>query len=103
MQEEASSVDREAKAGSDKLKARRPVQNFLEIGIPMGADILFQDGVTICQIASGRRVSFDGEDLSLTALNQKLLDTDRPLQPSPYWTYQGDRLIDIYDRTYDVP
>jgi len=103
LQEEASSVDREAKAGSDKLKARRPVQNFLEMGIPMGADILFQDGVTTCQIASGRRVCFDGEDLSLTALTQKLLDTDRPLQPSPYWTYQGKRLIDIYDETYDTP
>jgi len=30
------------------------------------------------------------------------LDTDRPLQPSPYWTYQGKRLIDIYDETYDT-
>ena len=102
FQEEASSVDKEAKAGSDRLKAKRPVQNFLEMGIPMGADILFQDGVTTCQIASGRRVSFDGEDFSLTALTQKLLDTDRPLQPSPFWTYKGKRLIDIYDETYDT-
>lgn len=102
LQEEASSVDREAKAGSDRLKAKRPVQNFLEMGLPVGADILFQDGVTTCQIASGRRVSFDGEDFSLTALTQKLLDTDRPLQPSPFWTYQGKRLIDIYNETYDT-
>ena len=102
FQEEASSVDKEAKAGSDRLKAKRPVQNFLEMGLPVGADILFQDGVTTCQIASGRRVSFDGEDFSLTALTQKLLDTDRPLQPSPYWTYQGKRLIDIYEETYDT-
>ena len=70
--------------------------------VAVGTDILFQDGVTTCQIASGRRVSFDGEDFSLTALTQKLLDTDRPLQPSPYWTYQGKRLIDIYDETYDT-
>ena len=35
LQEEADSVDRESKEASNKLKARRPVQNFLEMGIPV--------------------------------------------------------------------
>jgi hypothetical protein len=42
------------------------------------------------------------QHFSLTALTQKLLDTDRTLQPSPYWTYQGKRLIDIRDENYDT-
>ena len=44
----------------------------------------------------------EGEEDSLHALTQKLLDTERQLRPSPYWTHEGERLIDIYDKTYDV-
>ena len=102
LQKKASSVDKEAKAGSDKLRSRRPTQDFLEMGIPLGATLLFQDGATTCQIASGRKVIFEGEEVSLHALTQKLLDTERQLRPSPYWTHEGERLIDIYDKTYDV-
>lgn len=103
LQEEASNVDAEARAGSEKLKARRPVQNFLEMGIPEGSILQFTQSEETCTVINGRRVSHQGEETSLTALTKKLLDTDRPLQPSPYWQFQGRRLSAIYNDTYDTP
>lgn len=95
LQAEADKVDVEAKAGSDKLKARRPVQNFFEMGIPEGAILKFSQADLDCTVLNGRRVVYDDEETSLTALTQKLLNTDRPLQPSPYWLFNGRRLSDI--------
>ena len=103
LQQEADSVDAESQSASKKLKSRRPVQNFIEMGIPIGAELDFEDGETTCKILNGRRVKHQGEEYSLTALTQKLLDTDAPLQPSPSWRYQGRRLSEIYDETYEHP
>jgi|GEM_PF-5021570 len=69
LQEEANRVDVEAKHASIRLKNRRPMQYFLEMG--------------------------------LTALTQKRLDTNQPLQPSPKWTFEGKKLSEIYDETYE--
>ena len=103
LQEEADSVDVEARAGADKLKSRRPGQNFFEMGLPEGALLQFTQGDETCTVISGRKVSFNGEAMSLTALTQKLLDTDKALQPSPYWQYAGRRLNAIYNETYESP
>lgn len=103
LQQEADSIEPESQAASRKLKSRRPVQNFLEMGIPLGAELDFGDGEATCRVVSGRRVEYQGEEYSLTALTQKLLGTSVPLQPSPRWSYQGKRLSDIYDETYDHP
>ena len=103
LQAEADSVDKESKEASNKLKARRPVQNFIEMGLEIGSVLDFGEGGHSCTITSGRRVEYQGEDYSLTALTKKLLSTDRPLQPSPHWTYGGKKLSDIYDETYETP
>lgn len=103
LQHEADSVDTESRSASKRLKARRPVQNFLEMGIPAGSELEFEDGVHTCKVLNGRRVVFEGDDFSLTALTKRLLDTDVPLQPSPRWRYQGKRLSEIYDETYEHP
>ena len=103
LQAEANKVDAEAKAGADKLKAQRPVQNFIEMGIPEGSVLQFTQGDENCTVLNGRRVSYNGDDISLTALTKKLLDTDRPLRPSPYWLFNGRKLTDIYNDTYEQP
>ena len=103
LQEEANSVDAQARAGSEKLKARRPAQNFLEMSIPEGSTLQFTQADKTCTVLNGRKVSYQGEEISLTALTQRLLDTDKPLQLSPYWQFEGRRLTDIYNETYDIP
>jgi hypothetical protein len=100
LQAEANNVDEGAKAGSDRLKAMRPNQNFFEMGIPEGAELQFTQSEETCTILTERRVSYHGEDLSLTALTKKLLGSERALRPAPYWLYEGKRLSDIYEETY---
>jgi len=103
LQAEADAIDVDAEDGVRRLKARRPVQNYTEMGIPVRSMLHFSNGVTACEVTSSRRVEFEGEDYSLTALTQRLLGTDRPTQPSPHWTYKGRRLSDIYNDTYESP
>ncbi len=83
LQKEADSVDESTKEDSRKLKSRRPVQNYLEMGIPAGSVLEFTRGSVTCEIVTGHKVRFDGEEYSLTALTKKLLETECPLQPSP--------------------
>ena len=40
LQREADSVDPETKSSSNKLKSRRPVLDFLEMGIPVGTSLV---------------------------------------------------------------
>lgn len=101
LQAEAEKVDAEAKAGAEKLKAQRPVQNFIDMGIPEGSVLQFTQSDENCIVINGRSVSHNGEETSLTALTKKLLNTDRPLRPSPYWQFNGRRLTDIYNETYE--
>ena len=103
LQLEAENVDTQSKDAIKKLKANRPIMNYIEMGIPVGSILKFTHDNQICEVISERRVSFNGEDISLTALTQKLLGTDKPLRPAPYWTYDGKKLSDIYDETYEVP
>ena len=101
LQEEANKVDTNAKAGAEKLKASRPIQNFIEMGIPEGSTLQFTQSEDTCTVLNGRRVSYNGEDISLTALTKKLLGSGRPLRPAPYWLFNGRKLSVIYDETYE--
>ena len=103
LQQEADRVDVESKSAVKKLKARRPVQNFLDMGIPVNAELLFGDGETRCMVLNGRKVEYEGKEYSLTGLTKKLLDTNTALQPSRHWNYEGKNLNEIYDETYEHP
>lgn len=101
LQEKADKVDVDAKAGAEKLRKSRPVQNFMEMGIPKGSILYFSQSDKTCTVVNGRRIDFEGEETSLTALTKKLLETDRPLRPAPYWLFNGKKLSDIYNETYE--
>ena len=72
------------------------------MGMNIGDVLQFTKGDHTCKVLSGRRVEFNEEKYSLTALTQELLDIDRPLRPAPYWTFEGKKLSEIYEETYDV-
>ena len=102
LQAEAKSVDVGAEDGARRLMARRPNLNFLEMGIPVGSSLLFSDNETTCEVTSGRRVMFNGEDFSITGLTQKLLELESAIRPTPHWTFNGRLLNDIYNETYEA-
>lgn len=103
IQKEADRIDAGSIGAAKQLKSRRPVQNFVEMGIPLGSKLEFRDEPEkTCEVVSGRRVKYVGEEYSLSALTQKLLDLEYTLQPSPYWLFEGRKLSEIYDETYNA-
>jgi len=100
LQREADSIDPETRSSSNKLKSRRPVLDFLEMGIPIGSTLNFSQSDLKCIVTSNRRVEYKGEDFSLTKLTQTILDLSHQIQPSPHWLYEGRKLKDIYDDVY---
>lgn len=94
----------EDKAASEKIKsARRPPLNYREMGINTGAKLTFvKDSSVQVAISEDKKVSYNGEELSLTAVTKKLLGITHALQPTAYWEYEGKNLRDIYDETYTI-
>ena len=79
----------------------RPQMNFEEMGIPIGAKLIYINNPDLLvTVSSVKKVLFEGEEYSLTALTRKLLDLSYNIQPSKYWLYEGKNLKDIYEETY---
>ena len=101
LQQEAESVDVEAKASSQRFeRSRRPPLNFIEMGVPVGATLHFEDGETTCTVLDDRRVKYEGENCYLTGLTKKLLGTERKIHPTMHWSYGDQSLSRLYVETY---
>lgn len=87
------------KAADAEMKKKRPVLDFEKLGIPPASSLLFQDGVTTITVLTNRKVEFDGQACFLVTPTRKLLGLaeDYPIQPSPYWSYQGKSLKNLYE------
>lgn len=94
----------EDKAASEKIKsARRPPLNFREMGIPDKANLFFiNDSNIIVTVVADKKVSYNNEIMSLTAITRQLLNSPRDVAPTRYWEYEGKNLRDIYDETYSL-
>lgn len=89
------------KAASKKAKKNRPALNFSEMGIPEGATLEYvHDPNITCIVTSDRKVQYNGEIKSLSALSQDLLGYKHAPAPCTHWQYKGKKLTDIYDETY---
>lgn len=97
LESDVSAVDRQS---AQTLKdARRPRMNFHELGMPNGSVLVSKDGARQATVVGDKKVDYEGETCSLTAATRKLLGlpSDYPLQPSPYWTFNGKTVKEIYD------
>lgn len=86
---------------SEKKTSRRPPLNFRELGIQPGSILTFKNNPEIqVEVISDREVKYMGKVDKLTPITQQILQTRKPLQPSPFWLYQQHSLKDIYDKKY---
>lgn len=94
----------EDKVAGEKIKSnRRPPMNYREMGIGTGAKLTFvKDSSVQVAISGDKKVLYNGEELSLTAVTKKLLGITHAIQPTSYWEYEGKNLRDIYDETYSL-
>lgn len=92
-------VDREA--GEEYARKKRPRFNFAEMGIPVGAEIVCVSTGESAIIIDERRVNFRGSTSLLTNATKLALETNSPIAPGTYWTYNGRKLREIYNETYE--
>lgn len=97
LNENVSQVEKDS---GSKLK-KRPNMDFHDMGIPDGSSLIFVDDAEISVIVHGpKKVTYKGDDVSLTAATRDILGLDYSIQPSPKWTYKGKLLKDIYEEYY---
>jgi hypothetical protein len=98
------SVSTAEKEASENYKKKRPPLNFAQMGIPIGAKLVFtnSDIAAEAYVSSDRKVkpSDSDEEKSLTQLTREILDLDYNLQPTRYWSYEGKSLNAYYNETY---
>ena len=100
-----SEIDKEDIKSGDRLKlARRPRMNFEVLGIPVGSVLKFKNGGAEVKVISDNKILYKDEEMSLTHATRKVMNLadDYPLQPSPYWLYNGKTVNEIYDEYYSA-
>ena len=78
---------------------RRGPFRFSACNIPIGSQIEFiEDSSIKATVVDDRRIEYNGETTSVSALAQKLKGFDHAVQGTLWFTYQGEKLTDIRDR-----
>ncbi len=90
-------------ASKDKATKHRPPLNFSQMGIPADSILTYNadESITV-KVISDKKVEYLGEEISLTAVTTKLLNSKYGVQPTPRWSYNGRNLSEIYDETYPI-
>ncbi len=79
--------------------ARKGPFRFSDCNIPVGSELTFIENSDIKAIVvDDRRIEYDGETTSVSALAQKLKGFDHPVQGTLWFLYKGEKLTDIRDR-----
>ncbi len=70
----------------------------------MGAMLQYtkDDELVEVEVCGDRKIKYNGDETSLTAVTQELLGLDYAVQPTKYWTYLGKNLQDIYNEIYSL-
>ena len=78
---------------------RRGPFRFSACNIPIGSQIEFIENSSVkATVVDDRRIEYNGETTSVSALAQKLKGFDHAVQGTLWFTYQGEKLTDIRDR-----
>lgn len=86
---------------ADEIKetARRGPFRFSDCHIPFGSELVYTDDPSVRPVVvDDRHIEYNGETTSLSALAQKLKGFDHPVQGTLWFTYLGEKLIDIRER-----
>lgn len=86
-----------------KSKKKSPPLDFFVMGLHVG-DILSyaKDPAVTAVVTSNKKVSFNGEERSLTSLTTELLGSKWNVQPTPYWLApDGRKLSELYAEAFN--
>ncbi len=90
------------KVASIKAQQKRPPLNFYEMGMQKGDVLKWKDDPTIIvTVASERKINYNGEEVSISALSAQLKGYNtKHIAPGAHWLFNDKLLNDIYDETY---
>ena len=94
----------EDKAATIKAQVKRPPLNFHEMGMQEGDVLVWRDDPKITvTIVSDRKIRYEGEETSLSALSAQLKGyKTKHIAPGAHWLYKDRLLNEIYDETYPI-
>lgn len=94
-------LKRMVQSGNTSQQAvRRPPINFAKCGIPIGAVLVSTDDPTqSVTVVAERKVEYNNEITSLSAVAQQIKGTKYPAQGPMYFAYNGKLVADIYNET----
>ena len=91
----------EREAGEEYARKKRPRFNFAEMGIPIGSELICVSTGESASVVDERRVVFRGNMTLLTTATKEALETNSQIAPGYYWTFNGRKLREIYNETYE--
>jgi hypothetical protein len=95
-------LDQDSKDAAESYRPKkRPNLDFYEMGIPKDSTLHCIINAEQCVVVSNKKVLFREEEMSLTKATRLVKEIEHSVQPTPYWTFQGRSLSDIYNETYD--
>lgn len=96
-----STVSNQERSAGERLKKRRPPLNFVEMGIPIGSELVcVRDNERTATVVEPKKVTFDDEVVAISHATMIILDASSYVAPQKHWTFEGRLLEDIYDETY---
>lgn len=99
MEPEGHEILDEQIAEEVRETARHGPFRFGECGIPAGSEVVFiEDESIIASVIDDRRIEYNGETTSLSALAQKLKGFNHPVQGTLWFTYKGEKLSELRNR-----
>lgn len=85
-----------ANAVKEEHRQKASPINFSKCGIPIGAELVYVEDESVRPtVMDDRRIMYNGEPTSLSALAQKLKGFNHPVQGTLWFTYNGKVLNDL--------
>ncbi len=79
--------------------SRRGPFRFSACNIPVGSELVYiEDESVRVTVVDDRRIRYNGELTSLSALAQRLKHLNHPVQGTLWFTYKGEKLTDLRKR-----
>lgn len=105
VEQEANIIDEAEIDAGKAYSQKRPKMNFIEMGIPVGSELIFNNNGEIATVVNEKTVRFRDEETSLTNATRLALGEGYAyhVAPGPYWRFNGRKLRDIYNDTYQRP
>jgi hypothetical protein len=102
VEQETEVIDQVEIEAGQAYARKRPNFNFIEMGIPFGSELYFNTDGEIATVISEKLVRFRGTETSLTNATRMALGEGYAynVAPGPYWTFNGRKIREIYNDTY---